>query len=235
MFATPYQAIEWSAKLDAKQIMEKREHMVRQIELASLSMREGGVCDEWFDDADAITKSVAGDCNGHLFEQLLKKSNYLDTACAELLRRGEFRFPYACLCVVYVFGGVPFACVIYAFVAGAAMVGELPTSGIGRESLDTSRVSGNRMVELVGKCAASNERLLKRLREESNASELLDATRKDAQRGRMSMPTQATAVDLQEFLFRPRFGVIQEKENGQLKLRPVDHFSWSAFGVGTSA
>ena len=39
---------------------------------------------------------------------------------------------------------------------------------------------------------------------------------------------RAEDVDLGAIRLAPRFGVPQEKADGSIKVRPVDHFSWSA-------
>ena len=38
------------------------------------------------------------------------------------------------------------------------------------------------------------------------------------------------ACDLGSILLHPRFGVVTEKPDGSIKVRAVDHMSWSAFG-----
>ena len=38
------------------------------------------------------------------------------------------------------------------------------------------------------------------------------------------------ACDLKQTLLHPRFAVENVKPDGAVKVRPVDHFSWSAFG-----
>ena len=51
-------------------------------------------------------------------------------------------------------------------------------------------------------------------------------TREDAVLGRMSDPTPVEAIDLNDMLLCPRFGVEQVKANGCIKVRPVDNLSW---------
>ena len=62
--------------------------------LAGAALDRSGWKREWFGCADAETLAVAGECNGHLMEQLLKATGYNDCACVELLRDG------ACLLVL---------------------------------------------------------------------------------------------------------------------------------------
>ena len=68
--------------------MSKREQMVSKIEEANAALRESGLSDAWFGDADATTLAVSGVCNGHLMEQLLRASAYEDMDCVNLLREG---------------------------------------------------------------------------------------------------------------------------------------------------
>ena len=46
------------------------------------------MCAKWFDSCDQETLAVTGQANGHLFEQLLRASQYRDVQCVELLREG---------------------------------------------------------------------------------------------------------------------------------------------------
>ena len=62
--------------------------MISQLELASELLRESGVADAWYNGCDTICKSITKNGNGHLFEQLLRASDYDDIACVELLRNG---------------------------------------------------------------------------------------------------------------------------------------------------
>lgn len=108
--------------------------------------------------------------------------------------------------------------------AGVSMLGELERSGAGVpvcvdqvKSIDALREN----------CASNNTALLTELRESSNASELLEMTRKDAAMGRMSDPVPVNSADLHGVLLNPRFAVEQEKEDGSVKLRAIDHLSWS--------
>ena len=91
------------------------------------------------------------------------------------------------------------------------------------------------MDELRKDCARSNALLLEQLHESEFAAELLELTRADAALGRMSMPVPVEDVDLSSIRLAPRFAVVQgEHEDGRPKVRPVDHFSWSAPPEGTT-
>ena len=107
------------------------------------------------------------------------------------------------------------------------MLGELGRSGVG-EPVVVDRVKS--VAELRAKCGTSNAALIGQLRADSNACELLKLTRDDAALGRMTAPTPLSdhnAHLLPEVLLNPRFGVVKEKENGEVKIRAVDHLSWS--------
>ena len=43
----------------------------------------------------------------------------------------------------------------------------------------------------------------------------------------MSKPVSLDMAPLDEVLLNPRFGVEQLKEDGSIKVRAIDHFSWS--------
>ena len=62
--------------------------MISQIELADVELRANGLRRQWFDGSDGVVRHVAGNCNGHLFEQLLKAYGYHDWECVNLLRSG---------------------------------------------------------------------------------------------------------------------------------------------------
>ena len=75
----------------------------------------------------------------------------------------------------------------------------------------------------------TNYELLASLR--ANVEALHAVTLEDAQLGWMSHPVATDAVDLGSVRLVPRFGVEQGlREDGSVKIRPVDHMSWSARG-----
>ena len=64
---------------------------------------------------------------------------------------------------------------------------------------------------------------------------MLELARADAALGRMSMPVPVEDADLSSIRVSPRFAVVQgEHEDGRPKVRPVEHFSWSAPPEGTT-
>ena len=84
------QAIEWIAAREPSVVMNEREAMVAKLEEADRAMRETGHQQLWFKGADPSVVQVAGECNGFLFEQLLRASGYRDVECVNLLRDGGF-------------------------------------------------------------------------------------------------------------------------------------------------
>ena len=110
------------------------------------------------------------------------------------------------------------------FRQGAAMLGELERSGVG-EPMYVDLVKS--IVTLQASCVRSNAALVKQLKEDCNATELLRITREDAVMGRMTGPVPLESIDTAQALLNPRFGVEKEKEDGGIKVRAVDHLSWS--------
>ena len=105
------------------------------------------------------------------------------------------------------------------------MIGELKRSGIG-EPLQLDNVKS--MAALKETCLVSNTSLLKQVKDQEHSHELLASARRDAELGRMTFPTKVQECDLRKVLLRPRFGVPQQKPDGSVKVRAVDHFSWAA-------
>ena len=73
--------------------------------------------------------------------------------------------------------------------------------------------------ELRQKVESWNKKLLEELREDDLGEKLMDITRDDYRKGRMSKPRQLQPKDLKECLLCPRFGVVQQKNNGRMKAR----------------
>ena len=198
--------------------------MISQLEAADQQLRETGVCMEWFANSDEVTRSVSASVNGHLFHELLKASRHTDLACAELFRVGQLLIGSS-RCVIAVSW--------ITFVSGASILGELPRSGVGKPTeCDLVRdVAG-----LQRSCSLSNTALLRELREDEHAAELLRLTQKDADLGRMSVPVPISSCNVDGLLLHPRFGVEQCKPDGSTKIRAVDNLSWAAMGPesGTS-
>jgi len=76
----------------------------------------------------------------------------------------------------------------------------------------------------------NNKKLVEGLREDKNASVLLDATKADAEKGRMTEPIEIIDDPPMNVRLVPRFSAEQVRDDGTIKIRPVDHFSWSAHG-----
>lgn len=112
------------------------------------------------------------------------------------------------------------------FRVGAPLYGLLDRSGIG-VPIDCAAVP-EAEATMREHCLASNAKLLAKLREDPFAKDLMELTRKDAALGRMSEPVPAELSQLGDVLLVPRFGIEQGlKEDGSVKVRAVDNFSWS--------
>ena len=82
------QAIAWVCEKSPRDIKQLRERMISQIEEAGKQLRASGLCQQWFNGSDEVVRDVGGQCNGHLFEQLLRAYGYHDWECVYLLRTG---------------------------------------------------------------------------------------------------------------------------------------------------
>ena len=213
--AALHQAIEWQASLSPADVRKKREEMPSQIELAAEALRESGKSAEWFHGCDDITKAVSKTVNGFLFQELLAASGHADAKVADLFRTGPSYMQERATAKLRQSCNPS---------SGAKMVGELDCSGVGTPTpVDLVK----NVAELKASCQTHNTELLPQLREDSNASELLRLASEDAKLGRMSFPKPAQADGMSEILLNPRFGVEQLKEDGSVKVRAVDHLSWS--------
>ena len=109
--------------------------------------------------------------------------------------------------------------------AGAPFIGEL-----GETKSDC--VEKEYVTSLRNKISSSNRKLVSSLCESDHSKELLRQAQLDAEKGRMSMPLLVEDAGHLDYLLAPRFGVAQWRTDGTVKLRPIDHFSWSKDGRG---
>ena len=72
----------------SRDIIQMREQVVRQMELAGEKLTESGLKESWYDGAPRAVRDVAGDTNGHLLMELASAIGYVDAAAAELFREG---------------------------------------------------------------------------------------------------------------------------------------------------
>ena len=63
--------------------------MISKLEQANIAMKQSGLYDTWFGDADLELRGVTKEVNGALFEALLRATKYSDVECVELLRSGR--------------------------------------------------------------------------------------------------------------------------------------------------
>ena len=115
---------------------------------------------------------------------------------------------------------------IESFRTGAPFYGVLDACSMGER---IEYVDPEPMEDTFLDCERSNRELLKQLKTDEHANELLELTRADAELGRMTVPVPIENVQLDGIRLCPRFAVVQgEHDDGKPKIRPVDHFSWSA-------
>ena len=112
---------------------------------------------------------------------------------------------------------------------GADIVGLLVRSGIGTPIEASDAKCPNALRKDM---AAWNEVLVKELREDALSDKLMELTKEDAQKCRMTPPQQINEDSLSSCLMCPRFAVEQAKPDGRIKVRAVDNFSWAAFHAG---
>ena len=182
-------------------------------------------------------KKVSKTVCGPLLQELCEQLKYEDSACVELFRKGTSLWCFL----------VAFSCACVCSPSGAALFG-YQEGGV--EGTTTSMTGESSAVEFVAdrsKCWHSNVELLESLREDGNSHALHKLAKQDHELGRMSLPVPVEQVDLcnaRLLLFAfvycglrlllfcrlvPRFGVEQGlKPDGSVKIRAVDHMSWSA-------
>lgn len=114
--------------------------------------------------------------------------------------------------------------VVRVVVEGARFVGEIARSGIG---IAKENAKTRNMENLRSNIAERNRVLLTNLKEDTHARELLASTEADAGLGRMAFPKLIHDLPPSDVLLAPRFSVSQVRCDGSVKIRPVDHFSWS--------
>lgn len=112
---------------------------------------------------------------------------------------------------------------------GAELLGDLEFSGIG-EPVERQDARPARLLE--AKMHTSNCALYRSLREDINGSWLCENALQEARLGRMSMPAVWNEGEQLNILVQPRFVVEQTRTNGTVKLRSIDHFSWSPKNQG---
>ena len=105
------------------------------------------------------------------------------------------------------------------------MIGNIECSGIGAAvACDVAKP----MELLWATHMQSNKSLVEGLREDVHADWLLEHTQEEARLGRMSAPVVLwPGQGLQGWILQPRFAVSKTRNDGSVKNRAVDHFSWS--------
>ena len=62
--ASIVEALQWQSCRSPREVTEQREAVLRQLELASKSMHESGMCAGWLEKCDETTRRVSCDVNG---------------------------------------------------------------------------------------------------------------------------------------------------------------------------
>ena len=181
--------------------------------------RRDGSCRRWLAKSDVHVREVSATVCGPLLAKLAVETQFHDSECVDLFRTGA---------AVRL---AKFRCLCHMSLTGAELFGDMqggnrgPQDGVA-QGMDVPFLSWSRV-----QCEESNRELLASLREDANAVALHAVTLEDAALGWMSDPVAIDAVDLGSVRLVPRFGVEQGlKEDGSVKIRPVDHMSWSAGG-----
>ena len=200
-----WQAIAWIAGTSEEHRIQERERILVALEAADRRQKASGASERW-----AGGSRFEG--NGLLFEHLLRETGYDDVACTDTLREG------------------------------AKFLDVLDRCGQGDEVRAASAHDANSLWE---SRKISNEQLIGSLKEQTEvvgantgtvAEALLATTEQEASMGRVAKPRVLVDNEVpDDVLLHPRFGILQEKEDGTVKVRPIDNFSWSRFGFRRGA
>ena len=109
------------------------------------------------------------------------------------------------------------------------MAGVLEPRGLGKP---LPRRDGRPLAELWQSREKRNKALVRSLYADTSAEWLLQHTREEAALGRMAEPIVVDDCSKVEALLQPRFAVEQQREDGSMKFRAIDHFSWGDHGDG---
>jgi len=123
------------------------------------------------------------------------------------------------------------ACIEF-FRLGAPAVGLLPVSGSG---VPVQRPDAQPVSTVLGGAAQANRALLASLKEDAHSATLLQQSFKDARMGRVTQPVTAVQADLSANVLSPRFGVVQTRSNGVIRVRAVDDLTRAKVNGCTSA
>ena len=141
-----------------------------------------------------VRVQVAAEVNGPLTNELAHDIAFHDAACVDTLRTGAK--------LVRAYGPLRSD----ALTVHCVKVDELELSGNGVPIAPERDLT---LEELLAQRLESNTELLRRMREDPHAVDLMDACEKDAELGRMSQPRVLEMHELEEFTLSPRFGVEQ--------------------------
>ena len=83
-------AFDWQKERSVEQVIQEREDMISQLELANEELWSSGKCHHWFRNSDETIRRVTEGVNGYLMEQLLWASHHRDAAAVELFKHGQW-------------------------------------------------------------------------------------------------------------------------------------------------
>jgi hypothetical protein len=116
---------------------------------------------------------------------------------------------------------------------GGPLAGELLRTGNGTACDPIQEMSLEHLKE---NRRRNNMCIVSRLREDDHSQALFDKCQEDAALGRMTPPRELKDEDLDALHLAPRFGVEQGlKDDGSLKVRPIDDMSASGVNAATAA
>ena len=82
------EALHWMAEHSAQEVIAFREQVISRIESMAAEFHATGACSSWFAECDPDIEAVAKDVNGPLFQALIQAAKHSDESCPELFRKG---------------------------------------------------------------------------------------------------------------------------------------------------
>jgi hypothetical protein len=176
-----------------EEIMQFREEQLRRVAKLAQSFIDSGEVDTWFKDADPATRHICRNVNAHFLKRSLR---ILVTLMLSTCLDSAVRFMAICL---------------------------LCQSVLSPKKASNRRIACKDMCIISKRAQQQNARFIATLQLSEFVNDILEATVKDAEESRMSLPSPASQTDLDTVLLSRRFVVVQGiRPDGSLKLRVVD-------------
>jgi len=176
-----------------------------RIERRAKVLVKTGATSKWLEGCNRDIAKLGLRVNGPLLEELASEIDYHDSDC------------------------------ILMFFYGGKLVGALDRSGNG-VPLEDGLCDSDLLAALVDNRESLNRKVLSKLREDPHSEAIMQMCKHDFELGRMSKVYKAHEIDLTKISISPRFVVEQGlKEDGSVKLRPIDDFSASGCNACTNA